>query len=570
MWLLNQFSQYLFWFFSALKKFLGITTLPAALAVFCILISTVAQTFAFFLPLKVVLLLGSVGVPDYFKVVFGDIAKNQLVLSLSAAAVGFYLLHLLSDYIAGVYVSTGAQRLMLSSKKLIVYPNQKILGNNFYGKMCNSIAASIFVLIAIAVGLALDFALYAALLALLLGLIVAFSIFGYFELGRYVLVEHYQPLLVVVSGVCFLLLFGFIVFSALILEKGNLVFAIINLMLGRQLLQRLASVFRDGVFLSRNRIQFNALFYVGLHYQSKTDSDQEKIFLEVCKKNIRNNWLANMVVEPSDIGAGYYSYWHELGVSNLVGFNLFDRSGQEYAFVKIYGPGREGLIEHEEILLNSEWGAGLPTPDLRKRCSVEGFECLVFDSIGNKVPEQDLGPSYMFILASIWSVQPSVAIVNQYCRSVPMIGDRLNHQITEILLEVANSQEVEQAVKGFKAHFSQIKSLINDLPLSIYNPDLNIYLIYQLDDGGLIFPHWGRWGIEPIGFGWRDCDFEFLGEYLKKAADKRPELTGVEEKHVKLVALLSVFELHLKSHSYVTAASMLPEIMDCAGFAYKD
>ena len=570
MWLLQQIGQYLFWFFSALKKFFGITTLPSILAVTFILVSTVAQTFAFFLPLKVVLLLGSDGVPDYFKVVFGDAAKNDLIAWLSISAVGFYLFHLLADYLAASCVGRGADRLMQSSKKIVIYSNQKLLAEGFYGKMCSSIAAALFVLIAILVGLKLDMFLFLSLLVILLLLFVLTAVVCSFDAGKFFLIEHYQAVLVIISGVCFLFLFGVIVFSALVLGEGNLVFAIVNLMLGRQMLQRLVSVFRDGVFLSRSRVKFNSLFYVDLHYQPNTSSDQEKCFSELCHRDARIKWLKRLLPEGSNREVDYSSFWHELGMSNLVGFAVFDSMGREQAFIKISGPGREGLAEHEKILLESDWAKGLPAPCLREKSILESFDCLVFDEVGEKVAEKDLGPAYMSVLASIWSVEPDGELVNKYARSRPMIGDRLTIEIAAILYEVANTDYYRLAVESYVTHFTKLKSLISDLPLCIYNPDLNIYLIYQRADSSYISPHWGRWGIEPIGFGWRACDFEFLGEYLSRAKKQRPQLTDVTEKHVKMVALLSQFELHLKSHSYVTAVLMLPEIMNCLGYTVKD
>ena len=63
------------------------------------MLSQIAALLAFFLPLKVVILLGSEGFPRYFPQAWAAYDRDMLVASLCAATEVFYVLHWLADRI---------------------------------------------------------------------------------------------------------------------------------------------------------------------------------------------------------------------------------------------------------------------------------------------------------------------------------------------------------------------------------------------------------------------------------------------------------------------------------------
>ncbi|MNH26630.1 hypothetical protein D3C81_1661460 [compost metagenome] len=74
---------------------------------------------------------------------------------------------------------------------------------------------------------------------------------------------------------------------------------------------------------------------------------------------------------------------------------------------------------------------------------------------------------------------------------------------------------------------------------------------------------WGRWSIEPLGFGWGTgpTELKALEDALQAAAVVRPKLSSLHLQHVKLSALLSAFERTLQRQQFMLALNMLPTII---------
>ena len=112
------------------------------------LISQVSMLLAFFLPLKVIILLGSSRIPRYFPESWKSFDHDQLVITLAVAAAGFYLLALLSERILAMLATKGAQRLLDKSRKITMFRNQKTITKNAYLKYSSGLAGLVFSILA--------------------------------------------------------------------------------------------------------------------------------------------------------------------------------------------------------------------------------------------------------------------------------------------------------------------------------------------------------------------------------------------------------------------------------------
>ncbi len=78
-------------------KFLWAVPTATSGVVLFTLVSQLSMLLAFFLPLKVIILLGSDGIPRYFPPAFEQFDRDALIVWLSIATVAFYALYLLAD-----------------------------------------------------------------------------------------------------------------------------------------------------------------------------------------------------------------------------------------------------------------------------------------------------------------------------------------------------------------------------------------------------------------------------------------------------------------------------------------
>ena len=87
-----------------------------------------AQIFlllTFFLPLKVLILLGSDAIPHYYPYYLRSIKKTHLIAGLSILTLICYLIYVLSEYTISHFSKSAAAELLKRSSKLNLFNNQK-------------------------------------------------------------------------------------------------------------------------------------------------------------------------------------------------------------------------------------------------------------------------------------------------------------------------------------------------------------------------------------------------------------------------------------------------------------
>jgi hypothetical protein len=107
------------WVFSLGRRLISVVPVLTLYSVAATLVSQLALLLAFVLPLKVILLLGSEGIPRYFPEQFRAFDRESLILALSALALVLYVVHLFAERLIGVCVAGGSRKLLLRSRKMV-------------------------------------------------------------------------------------------------------------------------------------------------------------------------------------------------------------------------------------------------------------------------------------------------------------------------------------------------------------------------------------------------------------------------------------------------------------------
>ncbi len=164
----------LHWFINIGKKFLRIVPMYTLAASFATLVSQMAILLAFFFPLKVLILLGSPELPDYFPLAWQAIEHHYFIWGFALAAIGFYLLHLLSEKMIVFYTQGGAKILLKKSKKIILFNKQNEMATQVYQKFSRALASIVFLLLGSLIIIILCPSLFGLLIALgLLGFLIS-------------------------------------------------------------------------------------------------------------------------------------------------------------------------------------------------------------------------------------------------------------------------------------------------------------------------------------------------------------------------------------------------------------
>lgn len=135
------------WILSLSRRLLSVVPGFTLYSVAATLVSQFALLLAFVLPLKVILLLGSEGIPSYFPEQFKLFDRQTLILALSSLAMLLYLVHLFAERLIGVCLAGGARNLLLRSRKMVLFDNQDEVATRGYQRYSRGLASLVFVLI---------------------------------------------------------------------------------------------------------------------------------------------------------------------------------------------------------------------------------------------------------------------------------------------------------------------------------------------------------------------------------------------------------------------------------------
>ncbi|MNM35742.1 hypothetical protein D3C81_464430 [compost metagenome] len=568
LWLTSVLGSFFQWSLSLLNKLLVGATFCTLLVVFFSIVSQLFLMASFLLPLKVIILIGSEGMPGYFPSVLRQYEKNHVVLFLVVLSVVFYFLYWASERLIHVSSDKGAATLLSRSRKLIIFPNQRDLAKSFFHRYTGMLSAFVFCFIAFCCVAFVFGALALFLFGLVLSLFLGFAIFlEYSESSRDVVYRSRVVLFNAAAALMFMAGFCFIVVDFLLGGGVAGYVAIIALLLVRQMFVRASQGVLDGISLSVQRDQINALFFHSHSYSARNAVfDRPDFWALLGEKN--TDMIESVVQDVVGRKARVIDFkWREVGCFGVLGFEakcLVDGKSEIFV-VKVFEPSREGLLMHEQALL-SVVDRLFPSFMFLGSTVFEGFKVSVFSACPSRdivLAEQNL--CGLEVLAELWSLPPSTSLVDMHARSKPTLSARVAAIDFSLLRLAAYSGQESAVVERCANRMPEILDFIESMPLSIFNPELNLASMRRAEKR-IIVSHWGAWSVEPIGVGWyfKDSSHRFLSEWLQFAKTRRPELSKITEAQVTLVSLISAMDFYYRRQSFRSAIELLPEILSAA------
>ena len=242
-------------------KFMRITprsTLMAQAAHFC---AQVLLITTYFLPIKIVILLGSETLPAYLSPFVKSVEKTTLIIGLGVLTVIFYALYLGAGLVAARYSRAGARALITRGSDTSELKSQLPLATRVFSRFTRGLSDALFALIVCAVllyvypSLLAISLMYCALAAAVLIALTNRNRRVHTVLSRY-------PLTVAdtLYSVGFLATFAFIIVDFLCLTPPHLYVALIALILIRQGFSRLKVMTQDILYLNLHAPKINGLF----------------------------------------------------------------------------------------------------------------------------------------------------------------------------------------------------------------------------------------------------------------------------------------------------------------------
>ncbi|MPT17399.1 MAG: hypothetical protein E2579_06525 [Pseudomonas sp.] len=554
-------AQTLRWAVSLGAKFARVVPLQTLTIVCVTLVSQISALLAFFLPLKVIILLGSERVPRYFPERLAALDWELLIGSLCLGALGFYLLHLLSERLIRTITARGAQRLLQRSHKMALFDNQDELARDAYSRFSRALASSVFIALALA-GLGHFYPVMALVLLgyVLLAWGLSWSLYTLSDGFRQKLESNLQGVLAIAAGLGFFVAFGYLVADFILWTPPGVIIGFVALLLSRQVMPRMAGMIGDLANLRRQQTKLDALFFHGKVLLPALLQDKGE-FLRLLAPAHRQGWVQPLMREFTAWQGGDLDIrWQQTGVANVATLTVEAEAGRY--LVKLYDTSRRTLALHESVLA-SEALPGLPALRLCGVTQVAGLHCLLYELpegafVGMLTGKRLRRP----LLASLMHVQPSNALMQRYKRSRPFLWQRLRADVLLRMQVAIVDISQQQQLDGLLVALPKLIGLLRRLPVWIFTPDTAFANIYQCATSGPVLLNWGRWSMEPLGAGWPILCLGDLAELLARAQVTRQELVEVDARQLELAALCAALETSCNTQRYSDAIALLPAVLE--------
>lgn len=565
------------WLIRVTAQFLRVRGLLTVAVIGANALSRITGLLAFFVPLKVMILIGSSGVPHYLRFLIDEAHKSSWIIGLSIGAAGFYALSLSLDAIASRYVRVVSASVLREASPLSLLNQQDDVAREHFARVSNACGSLLFIMLGLGAGLALNFWLFVSLTGLMLFEYLATALLLSREdsgvvrgIGGYI-TNNLGEYLSILSSLNFLAAFGILVVMFLWLEVGNLTTAILSILLCRQLLQNLRNFIQNGVRLMAQRSRTDPLVFKEHQFLVP-----EKTVLQRFRRRFgsaERPWRLAQVRDLANLPStdAIQMDWVDSRAGGIATFEwTVTKPGCKPAplwLENVFFPSRHAFIEHERFLFRHMAADDLCALPHLFSYSVDEFHCQFYDyRNGARLDRTDWDRFSLRTVGHLLSLKPPERLQESYFGSKAILDANLHEDfVTRLDVAVSGPRDRNQLSELIEL-LPEMRTHVRGLPLYVYNPDLKPEHAVLLAQTDLRFTHWGRWVLEPVGYGLRlsQLTSDQLSMLVKSVQTRDDCPATFSETDLRLIAALSRLEEHLSKQMFRSALNLVPGILNLA------
>lgn len=522
------------WFWKAFYCFFKHCPLTTFLVVVLVAVGRVANFLSMVLPLKVIILAGSSGVPRYFAFFISPDDKANWIGYLAIGTIISYILTRVLDAFSERLASTAGADILGKANELSVISNQEEVAAEFYARFCKVVAWSLF---SLAILVLLTF-ISLDLVVFLLVMVAAQVAFTFWALSggddinpgaikRWVM-KPSEGYLNTLKTVNFLGGFFVILWPYLLGGEGNILISIVSFLALRQMLGAVEDMTSMSVRLAKARLRVNALLF----REHKLEKQQKRTHVQIgdlFSKEKRDKLVADAILQS---GEGYAAgaRWQDSPIPSVTTFVIAldpvqgEEKKQRWAQLQVYSSNVANQLVNEERLFEYIPRAKLWAPEVLARFEEANFQCQIVEygqakPLGNSWPKWEIE-----LYKHLWSVAPGAQLHQAFTASQLLLHQRLKKSFID-RVDIALDSEHEKKIKEkFVGSLGRLTKLIEGVPLYIYNPMLNAANVVKCDaDDRVTITTWGKWKLEPLGVQLPKADREVLKSLIFKVKELRSD-----------------------------------------------
>ncbi|MBB3063184.1 hypothetical protein [Microbulbifer rhizosphaerae] len=574
---MNLFQQtgfFFTWFNKVFGSFWQVRPGISLVVIFAAVVARICRLLAFVLPLKVILLASSEGVPRYFRHLIDPADKMGWIIGLSIAAFAFYALVLVLDALSERLAALGGSEAMSEANEINIIVGQEDRVKSYYAICCRIWSNTLFAMIGLSALALLNVSLFVTLLALIAAeyllsawvvkgldkiVISGFAKFVRDGLGRY---------LNILITINFLIGFLVILMPFVVLGGSNVLIAIISIIAIRHILNALSSIVSDCVRLVMAKDRIDPLVFRHVQVRNKEIRDFVSLKRLLCK-GFREQWISRRISSFVSDSESITIKWLDPSVRDISIFSVRTSekftNGSDCLQLQVFGSRWRHFLANERFLFDKVARSDLLAPELIATFEEEGFPCQMLDfGKGVDIPKSKWKAADHLILQKHWSCAPPKNLVIAYTASHPLLHQRVTVDLVKRIELAADSCVEIELLAKFIEELPRIRKIVKNLPMYIHNPDFQpANVVMSSEKEGYLVMNWGRWTLEPIGVKLptkvNDEDVIQMLQNIKQARSDIPGEFGIE--HIRLASQVSQLENLIIRQKYKAALKNISTIL---------
>jgi hypothetical protein len=567
-------AAFFHWQYQVIKVFLRVRLGPTLGLITALGAAKITRLLAFMLPLKVVLLAGSGGVPRYFQFFVHPDDKTAWIIGLTGAAFVCYFATLALEAFSTRIAHDVSSDILQEAGVVSKLSNQTEDAQSYYEKFCQISAHLLFALTGLLALALFNTWLFTALVMLFVIQFIfsAWLVRGENDLhpGRFkaYVFEKLKNYLGILSSINFLAAFLVILVPFLISDKGNILVAIGSIIITRQMLGSLVATVSNANSLSKNRHRIDPLVFRDF-YLEEPEAKEGQTLRNFFHKQAREHSVAEVLKSVVQTDAELEVKWED---STLKGINTFvveinDNAGVEarYYQMQVFPPNMFHQLENEEFLFRQIPKSCLNAPEVLVRFAEGPFECQICQ-YGEAKPMslKEWNNAWPGLLQQTWACSPPKTLVKAYEASTPLLHKRLNQNLIKRLDIALDNTDELSILEQFSRKLPEIRQILMEMPIYIHNEDFQYKNIIPVKESQSYYiMSWRNWSIEPIGVWFpknvKEDQLTGMLEHVRSFRSDIPKEFGYE--HVMLASKCWQMERNIKRGAYKLALDVMQQIL---------
>lgn len=571
MQLFRETLRFAHWTAQIIRQFLRVRPGSTLLVIVSTAIARITRILAFFMPLKVILLAGSSGVPRYLPFVPAD-GKTEWIIGLTMGAFAAYGLTLLLQSATERWSLNAGREILRGANQLSLHARQEEEVRSAFTRFSGVVAGGLFI--------ALSALLLSWLNPALLGFIGVSVSLLYLFTAWALRGEHVPPqqlkariqknpnaYLGLFSTLIFFGAFLVILAPFLLDRGGNILMALLSVLLTQQILGNLSRIAKIATALQAARPRIDPLIFPNVQLKPRGPKKAATTLQIVFAKDRRQRQSVAALAQVESINGHVAVYWEDSTFRGAKTLHLVqhDSAGRPIRHYQqqIFSPSQFDQLENETALFHHIPRERLNAPRQYTSFEDAGFRCQICAyGDGIRFSNEKFCAMRDEVLRQIWSYRPGKTLIQSYRGSRVMLHQRLTTELSSRLNIGIDTPEETEIMEHWMEHLQETRKIIQKQPLVLYNPDLNRNTLIADGEGYLIMA-WGRWMVEPLGVamflaGLSSRGFEFLETLRPLRADFR-KCTWDDD--LRIAGLCGQVEQQILREQYKAALSTIKVIM---------